>query len=188
MVSQRQRARAARSAGWVATLAGALLMVVVGFGIGFVSGAAFEEPGLLFQHLRGGMEPIALESAPEPATTGAAATPAGPVERTAQPAESPPPVAAAPPAAKPHQGAPAAREAGYVIQVGAFASSESARRLVRQLEASGLSSYVREETEGPVRYKVRVGPFPSRGEAEAMAQRLKRDKRLPTWVLSRDEE
>jgi cell division septation protein DedD len=33
---------------------------------------------------------------------------------------------------------------------------------------------------------VRVGPFPSRAEADRVAARLKAEEKLPTWVLDED--
>ncbi len=33
--------------GWIATIGGALLLIVAGFGVGLVAGAASEEPGLV---------------------------------------------------------------------------------------------------------------------------------------------
>lgn len=202
MATRKRRGRDGSGPGWIATLAGALLMVIVGFGVGFVSGAAFEEPGLFLSHLRGDTQPIALETPPAPDAGGRAAMsqqeatgsqPSGSGSGAA-PTASPPPVAAAPPPAEESRRKPPAppgappRAGGYVIQVGAFGSSASARRLVQQLRASGLSGYVKQESSGAVPYKVRVGPFSSRDEANAVAQRLKREKSLPTWILSRDGE
>lgn len=200
MATRKRRGREGRGPGWIATLTGAALMVVVGFGVGFVSGVAFEEPGLFLRHLRGGTRPIALETPPAPDAGGQAAasqqggTGAQPSGSGAPPAASPPPVAAAPPPAEQSRGAPQAlpepppQAGGYAIQVGAFGSPASARRLVQQLRASGLSGYVKQEPSGVAPYKVRVGPFSSRDEANAVARRLKREKSLPTWILSRDGE
>ena len=36
---------------------------------------------------------------------------------------------------------------------------------------------------GESRWRVRVGPHPSRAEADAAAARLKTQEKLPTWVL-----
>lgn len=202
MATRKRRGRDAGGPGWIATLAGALLMVIVGFGVGFVSGAAFEEPGLFLSHLRGDTQPIALETPPAPdagdrtplSQQEAAGSQASGSGSGAAPAASPPPVAAPPPPAQEARRAPQAaakappRAGGYVIQVGAFGSSASARRLLQQLRASGLSGYVKEESSGAAPYKVRVGPFSSRDQANAVAQRLKREKSLPTWILSRDGE
>jgi cell division protein FtsN len=187
---QRQEARRAEGPGWFTTLAGALVLVVVGFGIGFASGAIFEEPGLLMQHLTGRTQslPLAAQAAlpsraspsvaQSPASAPALPPPANPPSAVA----SPPPVAAAPPV-RPDRRAPTGR---FVVQVGAFGSRASAQELVRSLASSGLTANVAEGASGAVRYKVRVGPVATREEAEALALRLKREKQLPTWVMARD--
>ncbi len=38
---------------------------------------------------------------------------------------------------------------------------------------------------GDERWRVRVGPMGSKGEADRIARRLKVEERLPTWVLNR---
>lgn len=220
MSAERPSARRRREAGpgWLATAAGALLLVVVGFAFGLLAGAAFEEPELVAGHLAGrttevpvgetppGAEPAAgpLAAAPPPApepappaeeasrplgapreaeapaepVARAPAPPASPPTRPAAPA-SPPPVASPPPSA-----APAAAD-GFAIQVGAFAERDAAEALARELRALELPVYVVAEERGHARFKVRVGPFAARHEAERHAARLKSERRLPTWILSR---
>ena len=39
---------------------------------------------------------------------------------------------------------------------------------------------------GSARWRVRVGPWPTRDAGERAADRLKREERLPTWVLEED--
>ena len=60
------------------------------------------------------------------------------------------------------------------MQVGAFASSANAARLRNELERRGFSADVSEMMmHGRVLYRVRVGRYSSRSEAEAEAARLK---------------
>jgi cell division septation protein DedD len=60
------------------------------------------------------------------------------------------------------------------VQVGAFGSAESARKLVKQLEADGFAVYVSSvERNGKPLHRVRVGPEPARAAADALAVRLK---------------
>jgi cell division septation protein DedD len=56
---------------------------------------------------------------------------------------------------------------------------------VRQkLEARGFDSYVIPGSHGgDGKWRVRVGPVPSREGADALAARLKSEEKLPTWVL-----
>ncbi len=48
-----------------------------------------------------------------------------------------------------------------------------------------MPSYVEDEP-GGARYKVRVGPLETREEATRLARLLKTERRLPTWVFSRE--
>jgi len=171
------RRRAREGPGWFATLGGALLLMVVGFGVGLVAGAAFEEPGLVMDHLAGRTTDVPLAGPEGGQLAGEAVpqvpTPSGSAAEQA-PSARPPSVAAAPPPA----------HGGYAIQVGAFRNAASARDLARRLEAAGIHSFVAREASGGARFKVRVGPLASRDQAEQMAARLKRDQHLPTWILT----
>jgi DedD protein len=201
---ERHRSRSSRSSGWLATLAGAALLVAVGFGVGLVAGTAYEEPELVAQHVAGQTTDVALgpDAAPEAAAEGGdvAAAPPQPEVGTPEAAFEAPPAAPlgagalddearapgpAPvevPAQKPVV-KPALGGAGFSIQVGAFASDATARQLAGELGKRGYAAYVTEEGAG-ARYKVRVGPLGSRSEAEQVAERLKTEHRLPTWILA----
>lgn len=75
------------------------------------------------------------------------------------------PVPAPTPAAAPKGAAPAAVPAkeGFAIQVGAFADDDKVKQMRDKLTAANLNAYT--EPTGSVT-RVRVGPFPSRAEAE----------------------
>lgn len=195
---ERNRSRSSRSNGWLATLAGAGLLVAVGFGVGLVAGTAYEEPDLVAQHIAGQTTEVALgpDAAPPAAEKPAdgdvaAAPPADDFGAPEAALEAPPaaplgagalddtrPVAAQKPVVKPAPGG-----AGFSIQVGAFASETTARQLAGELGKRGYTAYVTEEGAG-ARYKVRVGPLGSRSEAEQVSERLKSEHRLPTWILA----
>jgi cell division septation protein DedD len=191
---QRKRPQAQR-AGWLATLAGVLLLVAVGFGVGLVAGTAYEEPELVAEHLAGrtvevALGPVAEDVAQAPADDVAAAPPP-PAPGVVEPLPTPlgagaldesregrlprPAPSAAARAAAP--GSP------FAIQVGAFATEATAQQLARELGKRGFSSYVASEGSG-ARFKVRVGPITSRGEAEQLSGRLKSEHRLPTWIMA----
>jgi DedD protein len=74
----------------------------------------------------------------------------------------------------------------WSVQVGAFGSSASARRLVEQLEADGFSAYVSSvERNGKKLHRVRVGPETARASADALADRLK-TRGLPVSLVAND--
>jgi len=54
------RRRRSEGPGWLATAGGALVLVVVGFALGLVAGAAFEEPALVADHLAGRTTEVSL--------------------------------------------------------------------------------------------------------------------------------
>lgn len=123
-----------------------------------------------------------------PAPTPAPA-PAPPVQQSPkpQPASKAPaaPAAAKAPPSTPEPPKKAEEGTGRVIvQVGAFADAQRAREVRLKLERAGLKTYthVAETAEGR-RIRVRLGPFPSRAEAEKAAARAK-ELGLPAAILT----
>ena len=80
-------------------------------------------------------------------------------------------------------GTSAREPGGFAVQVGAFAESAAAARIRDKLVARGFDTYV-VPASGDGKWRVRVGPVSTRGQADALAARLKSEERLPTWVLS----
>ena len=65
-------------------------------------------------------------------------------------------------------------EQRFVIQVGAFADAEAARETRKNVEKLGLKTYTQvAQTAAGNRIRVRVGPFSSRGDAEAALAKAK---------------
>jgi DedD protein len=193
MAARRQRQREETGPGWLSTLAGAALLLVLGFGVGLLAGAAWEEPDLVMDHLAGRTTelPLVAEISADPAEAEereSLARPLGARESSpvAVPSEAPvgpPSVSAAPPAGPPE---PPGKD-GFAIQVGAFGEEGAAARLAGELRALGFSVYVRSgDGPGGVRFRVRVGPVSDREEATRLAGKLKSDHQLPTWILSPD--
>jgi cell division septation protein DedD len=203
----RERAPSA-GIGWLVTLGGAAVLLAFGFGIGLVAGSALEEPELVAKHLAGEATELPLpETTPAvpraaapapPGDGGPARTAAAPPEpgaareaaRPASPAAPPSPRAAVPtpkPVARPAPPPPAvaSRPAGFAIQVGAFAERKAAEELVSSLRGDRLKAYVVEgaPTES-ARFRVRVGPYPTREQAGDEAARIKAKRRLPIWVIA----
>ena len=81
---------------------------------------------------------------------------------------------ARPRAARGPAGRRSADEQRFVVQVGAFADAEAARETRKNVEKLGLKTYTQvAQTSSGSRIRVRVGPFASRGEAEAALAKAK---------------
>jgi cell division septation protein DedD len=184
--------------GWLATLGGALVLVVLGFGIGLVGGAAYEEPGLVADHLAGRTQQVELaelDPAPRAEASGPAPAPApraplgvpSAIPPRVRPSAEPPAVATAPPTRAPQSARPpSALGTGFSVQVGAFGERGGADALAARLRADGFGAGVVHVSGGAAPYKVRVGPADSREQALKLAARLERDHELPTWVVAPD--
>lgn len=72
----------------------------------------------------------------------------------------------------------------FVVQVGAFSDARTLREARQKVEGLGLKSYTQvvDSASGP-RTRVRVGPFESRGDAEAAARTIKGGG-LPAAILA----
>jgi len=93
-------------------------------------------------------------------------------------APAPAPVAAAPAPVRP---ATPPVTNGWSVQVGAFSSRENADRQVQQLKAKGFAASIAPSTAGSL-YRVRVGPFAQRAEADRTATRLSQEEGLKPSV------
>ena len=174
------RRRRSAGPGWVASLAGALALVVVGFTLGLLAGVTFEAPSLVMSHLAGGTESVelaALEDSREPPVPPLGAS----RHRVAGLSEGPSEARALRRSDLPSVAAPAPRQ-GFVVQVGSFGERTAAQALLDRLEESGFPGYL-EPTPGGSAWRVRVGPLRDEAEAERVAERLERRERLDTWVL-----
>ena len=74
--------------------------------------------------------------------------------------------------------------AGYTVQVTALRGPDGARQVAVRLLAKGFPAYVLQPASGaPVAmYRVRVGRYIDRGEAEQMLQRLEREEQFKPWI------
>jgi cell division septation protein DedD len=193
MAAKRDRQREEVGPGWLSTLGGAVLLLVLGFGVGLLAGAAWEEPDLVMNHLAGRTTELPLvaeitEDPPQAEQQESLERPLG--ARGSSPEASQPEVPADPPSVSapppPRPPTPPVKD-GFAIQVGAFGDEDAAARLAGELRAAGFSVYVRREgSPGGVRFRVRVGPVPSRKEATRLASKLESDHQLPTWILSHE--
>lgn len=121
-------------------------------------------------------------AATEPAPPGrapAAATPPQPTAPAAMPRGT---AAAAAPELSPAV-APAAAGRGFVVQIAALNARSEADALVKQWTSKGYQAFVQGPASGtPNIYRVRIGPFKTKREAELTASKLRQEERLNPWV------
>jgi DedD protein len=101
-----------------------------------------------------------------------------PVVPPARPASEPARSAALklPPAAPKSTGSTPVAVAGWVVQLGSFASRENAQKLVTELQHKGYSAFIAEyRGHDKVLFRVRIGPEQDRGRADALRMRLGHD-------------
>lgn len=98
-----------------------------------------------------------------------------------QPVRSPVPSRA--PVAEASRSAFSPAERAWAIQVGAFANEAVAEQLASGLVAKGYPVDLVPATGKTRSWRVRIQPLSDEASAREMADRLKRDERLPTWVL-----
>jgi cell division septation protein DedD len=96
-----------------------------------------------------------------------------------EPADPPPAQAATP--------TPATRAEttdGWVVQVAALRDRNAANAVVRKLSAKGYRAFLVHPAAGTPApsYRVRVGPFPDRGEAEQVSRRLEREEQFKPFI------
>jgi cell division septation protein DedD len=121
-------------------------------------------------------------SRPEPA----AAPPAQPPSTQPAPAAAPAPASAPkePERTAPAEAAPAAAGGdGFAVQIAALNVRSEADAIAKRLSSKGYAAYVLSPAGGtPSVYRVRVGKFPTRREAESVAARLQREEQFKPWV------
>ncbi len=176
----------------VGALLGLALLAVPGFLLGGLAGVVWQDPGLIASYLLGRTAEVAWGPRSE-----LLEAPAGTPAELEAPEEVALPAVAAPPEPRPESvprpleraappPPPPAGEGGVAVQVGAFADKPSAERLAGSLRDKGYPAYLAPGGTGSARWRVRVGPWPTRDAGERAAARLKREERLPTWVLEED--
>src|SRR6185436_13430944 len=73
--------------------------------------------------------------------------------------------------------------AGYAVQIAALNVRGEAEAIAKRLTSKGYSAYVLGPAAGsPPIFRVRIGKFPSRREAESVAAKLKKEEQLNPWV------
>jgi DedD protein len=127
------------------------------------------------------------ETPPSEAVTVAAPKPApalAPAPKQVQAQTTPAKPEVKPSVAAPAVPAAASAQGGYSVQVGAFGSDATARKLVNDLKAEGLPAYIAPLSKsGKTLHRVRVGPTADRAAADKLAVKLKA-RGLPVSVVT----
>jgi cell division septation protein DedD len=72
---------------------------------------------------------------------------------------------------------------GYVVQVMAAVKREEAEGLARRLTAKGYPTFVSVgDTKGPAKFRVRVGKYRDKREADAVVRRLEQEEHFKPWL------
>jgi cell division septation protein DedD len=93
--------------------------------------------------------------------------------------KSPPPIATPPAASQP---APSPGD-GYAIQVAAMLDHTDADAMAKRLSSKGYNAFILPLGQTtPTRYRVRVGKFKTKHEAEVAAARLQKEEQFKPWI------
>jgi cell division septation protein DedD len=112
----------------------------------------------------------------EKAEKTVAEKPAPPAPALSAPAPSVPPTVQAPPADEP-------AGSGFAVQIAALNVRGEAEAIAKRLTSKGYSAYVLVPSNGtPSVFRVRIGKFPTRHEAETVAAKLKKEEQFNPWV------
>jgi len=94
-----------------------------------------------------------------------------------------PPRGTAPPIATPPVPAEGRAVEGPVVQVFSSRDREQAQRMVDRLTDGGQPAYLSPvEVDSTTMFRVRIGPFRDRAQAQRVADQVKRTYRLDTWI------
>lgn len=129
-------------------------------------------------------EPGFNTPAPKPVATIAKVAPPPP---KAAPGTNVVPVATVAPPPSPSAAPPAlSREpagTGFVVQVAAVNDRREADTIAKRLAAKGYPSFVTTPPNGTLRtFRVRIGKYPNRRDAESIAVRLQKEEQFKPWI------
>ena len=132
--------------------------------------------------------PVAAPKPPPPAP----AKPAAPVVATTQPtpaapvSQKPAPAAASTPARSGSSPIASVDPSGpgFAVQVSIFETRKEADRLAQQLVAKGYPAFVLDPAKGAAKpiYRVRVGKYRNRQDAEEIQARLQKNEQFTPWI------
>jgi cell division septation protein DedD len=129
-------------------------------------------------------KPTAPKAAPRVQASPAESPAAGGAPAAAAPVTAAPAASAAPGGSA--SGASALAEpsgAGFALQITALRERQEAESIAKRLSAKGYAAYVLTPAgEAPSVYRVRVGKFKTRREAETMAAKLQKEEQFTPWI------
>ena len=97
------------------------------------------------------------------------------------PPKTPPPVVSAQAPSQPAAAAPPGD--GYAIQVAAMLDHGDADAMARRLSSKGYNAFILPLGQStPTRYRVRVGKFKTKHEAEVVATKLQKEEQFKPWI------
>src|SRR3954463_14197012 len=112
----------------------------------------------------------------------AAAAPHSPPPAPA-PAKEPAPAGVAAPAPAATSGTSEPAGPGFAVQIAALNVRSEADAIAKRLSSKGYAAYVLTPANGtPSVFRVRVGKFPTRREAETVAAKLQKEEQFKPWV------
>jgi DedD protein len=121
---------------------------------------------------------VAPEPPPEPAVEPVVAPPVPAIAEQPK-VEKPPVVAKATKAVA--VGEP--KGGGFVVQVASLRSRDEADAIAKRLSSKGFPSFVTTPgSTGPKVFRVRVGKYPDRKEAETVARKLEKEEQFKPWI------
>jgi cell division septation protein DedD len=129
--------------------------------------------------------PAPKASAPAPAPAPPVAAPKEPPREVKAPVETKVPASVPAPVARAAltATAPAAHADGYAIQVAALREPGEADTIAKRLVSKGYDAYVLTPPGGtPNVYRVRVGSFKTRRDAEPVAAKLQQEEQFKPWI------
>ena len=122
------------------------------------------------------VEPAVVKETPKPVPP-----PPAPKQAIARDVTPPPAPKQAP--AKEAPAPPQAAGDGYVIQVAAMPEHGVADAMAQRLSAKGYSAFVMTaDGARPTMYRVRIGRFKTRREAETIAAKLQKEEQFKPWI------
>jgi cell division septation protein DedD len=72
---------------------------------------------------------------------------------------------------------------GFAVQIAALNVRSEADAIAKRLSSKGYAAYVVSPASGtPTVFRVRVGKFPTRREAETVASKLQKEEQFKPWV------
>ena len=84
------------------------------------------------------------------------------------------------------RGADSAKVYGWVVQLGSFKQEENAKKFIQRIKKKGYTPFINTGS-GSKWHKIRVGPYPSKGEAEQVIRELKKTQGITAIILASED-